>query len=267
MCYINGVKVSLETYIRYKQQEKELKQLRAALLYQPAKKGFDYSEWPIIKPSADGKDWDVVAMEWGFIPSYLKNREEVKRFRNGYVDSTGKFRTGITALNFIGEEVLDKPMYKDSALKRRCLVLSSGFYEHRHIQVVGKSGKLLKTPEKFPYHITVKDRPLFYIPGIWNNWTDKNTGESVDTFALGTTEANSLMKQVHNSKGRMPIILPPDLADEWTEPDLSPERIKEILSYQIPASEMEAHTVRKDFLEQEDPDVEFKYEAVPELEV
>ncbi len=56
MCYINGVKVSLAEFIKYKQQQKELKQINIKLMNQPARRGFDYSEWPVIKPTIDGKD-------------------------------------------------------------------------------------------------------------------------------------------------------------------------------------------------------------------
>ncbi len=212
MCYINGLKVSLKEFIAYKEKQKELKHLNQNLLLQTARRGFDYSDWPIIKPFQDGKDWELVAMEWGFIPSWITNREDVVKFRNGYKDANGKFIIGYTTLNAMGEEILNKKMFRDAALNRRCLILSSGFYEHRHVQVVGKSGKILKTPVKFPYHITVKDADSFLMAGIYNTFIDKNTGEVKDNFAILTTAANSLMGQVHNSKMRMPTILNDELA-------------------------------------------------------
>jgi putative SOS response-associated peptidase YedK len=265
MCYINGVRVSLKDFIEYKEKQKELKHLNEMLLLQPAKRGFDYSDWPIIKPSVDGKDWDVVAMEWGFIPSLIMSREEVVKFRNGYKDANGKYIIGYTTLNAMGEELLNKKMFRDAALKRRCLILSSGFYEHRHVQVAGKSGKILKTPVKFPYHITVRDKNSFLIAGIYNTFIDKNTGEVKDNFAIITTAANSLMQQVHNSKMRMPTILNDELANEWTDPDLSEERIKAIATNQFPAERMSAHSVTKDFLQNTNPDEPFIYESLDAL--
>src|SRR6185437_2265175 len=141
MCYINSVHVSVAESILYKQHQKELKQLSEPLLMQPARRGFDYAPWPVIKPSADGKDWELASMEWGFIPSYLRNRDAVEKFRNGYKDATGKFHIGYTTLNVVGEEMLDKPMFRESVLHNRCLVLSSGFYEHRHVIETGKRGQ------------------------------------------------------------------------------------------------------------------------------
>jgi putative SOS response-associated peptidase YedK len=239
--------------------------LKEALLLQPARPSFDYAEWPVIKPSADGKDWDVVAMEWGFIPSNVRNRDAVNKFRNGYKDANGKFQIGYTTLNAMGEEILNKLMFREAALKRRCLVLSSGFYEHRHVTVIGKKGSPLKTPAKFPYHITVKDKPTFLIAGIYNTWTYQDSGETVDTFAIVTTKANSLMAQVHNSKMRMQTILSDDLANEWADPDLSPERIKEIATSQFSADCMEAYTVSKDFLNAVNPAEPFIYETLEAL--
>lgn len=78
-------------------------------------------------------------MEWGFIPFYLKTREDVSKMRFGYKDNTGKFHPGFNLLNAVSEELL-KPgkVYRDAALKRRCLVLSTGFYEWRHIYTLNK---------------------------------------------------------------------------------------------------------------------------------
>ena len=258
--------MSLAEFIRYKQQQKELKQLNAALHHQPAKKGFDYSDWPIIKPSIDGCDWEVVAMEWGFLPERLKTQQDAMNFRRGYTNASGKFIPPMTTLNAMGEELLQPyKMYRESALKRRCLVLSSGFYEHRHIFPMGKKGLPLKTPKKYPYHITVPSKPVFMIAGIYTPWIDTETGEVKDTFALCTTKANSLMQQVHNSKMRMPTILTDELADEWSNPNLSEERIIEIATNVYPVEHMKAYTVSKSFLEDADPTAEIIYPELPEL--
>ena len=266
MCYINSIRVSLSDYILYKQRQKELKLLSELLLNQPARRGFDYAPWPVIKPSADGKDWDLVPMEWGFIPSYLRNRDAVQKFRNGYKDAAGKFHIGYTTLNVVGEEMLDKSMFREAALHNRCLILSSGFYEHRHVIELGKRGQPLKTPVKYPYHITLPEQNYFLMAGIYNTWTDQETGETVDTFAIVTSPANSLMQQVHNSKKRMPVILSDDLADGWTEPGLSEERILQLATNQYPAEKMKAYPVAKDFLNATDPSMPFIYEKLSGLD-
>lgn len=101
--------------------------------------------------------------------------------------------------------------------------------------------------------------------GIYNTWTDQETGETVDTFAIVTSRANSLMQQVHNSKERMPTILPETLADEWTEPGLPEKRILQLATNQYPAKKMSAYTVVKDFLNATDPALAFTYENLSAL--
>ena len=102
--------------------------------------------------------------------------------------------------------------------------------------------------------------------GIWQPWTDKSTGEYVESFAIITTAANQLMEQVHNSKKRMPTILTEDLAYEWMFGAPDEKRITEIARSPFPADQMEAHTIAKDFREALDPTKEFVYEDLPDLE-
>ncbi len=68
----------------------------------------------------------------------------------------------------------------------------------------------------------MKDQPEFYMAGIYNPWTDQDTKITTNIFAIVTTEANTLMKQIHNSKERMPTILPGDLAESFHSPLFSP---------------------------------------------
>jgi putative SOS response-associated peptidase YedK len=267
MCYYNGQKVSHVEFIRLKELEKlvmEYDFLNSSIL-----NGFNYGKAAVLKRKEEVTDFDIVQMEWGFIPSYLKSREEVNKMRFGYTDSAGKFRPPLTTLNAIGEEML-KPgkIYRDAALKRRCLILSSGFFEWRHVFPVNKrTGQPNKTAVKYPYHIGVKDQPYFYIAGIWQPWTDKTTGEYVETLSLVTTKANPLMRQVHNSKMRMPTILDDDQAYRWLFEDLTEEQITEIGTSQFPANEMEACTVTKDFREAVEPTKRHEYEDLPALEL
>lgn len=266
MCYINGIKVSLATFLQYKKIQKELKAINKILNNRGIQKGFEYSNWPVIKASADGKDWDIVPMEWGFLPSHVQNEESVKRWRFGYKDDRGVFSKPYITLNAIGEEILDKSkMFRPAAKSRRCLILSSGFYEHRHVIVMGKRGKPLKTPEKFPYHITVKGKDIFMMAGIWNPMVDAQTGERRETFAIVTTAANKLMEQVHNSKKRMPVIFTDEQADRWLDNDLTEKEIHELATVQYPSHLMEAYPIQKSFLEEENPNEPFVYPELPEL--
>lgn len=265
MCYYNGVRVARVEYLRLQQLEKLIADYD--FLNNPLLTGFDYSHHPVLKQQAGREDFDLVQMEWGFIPSYLKNREAVNNMRFGYKDENGQFRPPITTLNAVSEELLfPRKIFRQAALTRRCLVLSTGFYEWRHVFPVSKkTGKPVKTAVKYPYHITVRDKPYFFIAGVWQPWTDQSTGGYVESFAIVTTAANALMEQVHNSKRRMPTILTEDLAWEWLLGDLTEARITEIARFQYPAAEMEAYTIAKDFREALEPAAPFVYEDLPAL--
>ena len=142
MCYYNSIKVTKEEYDELKALEKVVAFLNEDFAIH---KGFDYGDYPIIRPIGKTHETERVKMQWGFLPSYLRTWEDVNKFRNGYKDESGRYYKPYLTLNATSEELLNK-IYKDAALKRRCLIPSIGFYEWMHVQVVGKSGKLLKTP-------------------------------------------------------------------------------------------------------------------------
>lgn len=267
MCYYNGQKVTKAEYIRLKQLEKLVADydfLQSDLLI-----GFDYKEKAVLKRVPDKVDFDIVKMEWGFRAPYWKTEEEVMMWRKGFMDQNGQFRQLLT-LNAMSEEfLLPKKIYRSSVLKRRCLILSTGFYEWRHIHRINKrTGQPNKTAEKYPYFISLKEKEYFYMAGIWTPWTDQVTGEYVESCAIVTTTAagHKLMEQVHNSKKRMPTILNEDLAFEWLFGDLDEKNIMEIGQTQYPSKDMQAWTVDKKFQQSLCPADPVFYPDVPPLD-
>lgn len=271
MCYYNGQKVSRAEFIQLKQLEKAIRNYD--FLDKGVISGFSDVPVAVLVPNEAKDNFEIVQMEWGMLPAYLTNREAVQKFRTGYKDAQGKWHTSYTTQNAKAENLFvsergGASMFADAARNRRCLVLSTGFFEWRHVtRNHKKTGLPLKTPDKYPYYINVKDHEYFYMAGIWQPWTDKETGEHVNTLAITTTEANSLMAQVHNSKMRMPTILNDDLAWEWLMTDLTDERIQEIAASQFPAAEMDACTITKEFQALLDPTEPFEYADLPALEL
>lgn len=243
MCYYNGQRVTYAEYLRLKEIEKELRILK--LREQPLLSGFDNLPSTILIANEDKTDADLVEAHWEFLPSHLKSYEEVIEFRKKY-----------STVNAKAENILTSPLYRESALYRRCLIWSHGFYEWRHL------GKI-----KQPYHVRIKDQKYFYIAGLYNNWLDSESGEVVATYAIVTTKANKLMEQIHNSKLRMPTILPEDLAHEWLMGHIDEERIKELASYQIDTGKMEAYTIDKNFRQSDEPDKPVEQPHIPALEL
>ncbi|HEX6913636.1 MAG TPA: SOS response-associated peptidase [Chitinophagaceae bacterium] len=239
--------------------------------YHPADymNGFDHKMVPVLLTGRKDGKRHLAPMMWGFLGSMARNFEDARRFWNGYKDETGKWKQGYITLNATGEDLLEKKMYKDAALHRRCIVFADGFYEWYHHHPIGRKGERLKTVVKYPHHIQLKDRsqPLMMFAAIWNPWrhTEVNTGTGeiqelvTPTFAIITTAANELMSRIHNSKQRMPVILNRDLAEEWIREGLTEQRIREIATWQYPSELMEAYTIAKDFQQLANPRERFEY--------
>jgi putative SOS response-associated peptidase YedK len=239
MCYYNGQKVTRAEFIRLKSLEKAIKNYN--FLNVGVHNGFNYAPCAILVQSEDGTDFDIVQAEWGYVPGFVKTRVEANIFRAKY-----------TALNFRSENLFTKEdgkrsMWADAAKNRRCLVLSTGIVESRHIPKIGKKGQELKEMIKYPYQVGVKDQEYFYLPGLYNEWLDPEKGEFVNTVALGITDSNSVMSQIHNSKKRMPTILTEDLAWEWLMERPSEERLSQIARTQIPSRLLEFCTVDRNY--------------------
>ena len=246
MCYYNGQRVTRAEYIELKGLTKAVKNY--PFLNVGIHNGFNYAPCAILVPTADGRDFEIQQAEWGYVPGHVKTREEANLFRKQY-----------TTLNFKAENLLinekgHRSMWADAVVTRRCLVLSTGLVESRHIPKMGKKGQILKATDKFPYYIGVKDMEYFWFPGLYNEWLDPETSTFVNTVAFGITKANALMKQIHNSKERMPSFLTDDLAWEWmmtkpTEGKLTAAnkaRLSEIALTQIPSNMLDFCTVNSE---------------------
>lgn len=147
---------------------------------------------------------------WGLIPFWAKDE-----------------KIGNKMINARAESIEEKPSYKNAFRQRRCLVPADGFYEWKN-----ENGKK-------PYRITMKNQMPFAMAGIWESWKSKD-GKSIYSFSIITTEANELMKPIHD---RMPAILTADLEDIWLNSN-NPEEIRAILKPFDP-NQMQAFEVSK----------------------
>jgi putative SOS response-associated peptidase YedK len=179
--------------------------------------GFAHNAMPII--TADDPK-AIQGYHWGLIPHWVKTEEDAKKLRN-------------QTLNAKSETVFDLPSFKMYIGRKRCMVLTDGFFEWRH------EGK-----NKYPHFIYMKDKQPFAFAGIYSHWKNPVTGATIKSFSILTTEANTLMKKIHNSKERMPVILKPEKEKLWLKPNLMKEEIKDLL---LPLDDdlLTAHTVSK----------------------
>ncbi len=191
--------------------------------------GHSFNNHPILFFDRESRKLAIQSMEWGVIPFYVKDEKSFLRQR-------------ASMLNTRSERILgDEKSYWYKIRNRRCLIPVTGIYEHRAIKGWKK---------KVPYYITLKEQPLFFLPGLYSvaELPDIETGEIVRrfTFSLITRDGNDLMKKIHNdgeNRGRMPLFLPLELAKEFLNEELSPERYQEILQFEMPEENMTAITV------------------------
>lgn len=179
--------------------------------------GFDHPKMPVI---TDDKPETLQMFGWGLIPFWVKTESEAREIR-------------VHALNARSDTLLTKPSFRSAIRQRRCLIPTDGFYEWREFK-----GK------KYPYFIYLQSKEVFSFAGIWESWTDRTTGEVVKTFSIITTDANSLLEKIHNTKKRMPVILPQSEERNWLRKDLSSEETLELMR---PYDErlMAAHTISR----------------------
>ncbi len=124
-------------------------------------------------------------MRWGLIPIWAKPDTAFKR----------------PMFNARSETVAERPMFRDSFIKRRCIVPANGFFEWRSD---GNSKK--------PMWIYDAESPLVTFAGIWSRWHGPDG--IVESCTILTTAPNSLMEPIHN---RMPVILDEDWAAIWLD--------------------------------------------------
>jgi putative SOS response-associated peptidase YedK len=179
--------------------------------------GFTFPQWPVITSEEPEK---IRMFNWGLIPHWVKNVEDAKKIR-------------AQTLNAKSETVFEKPAFRSSIRKYRCFVISTGFFEWQDFK-----------KKKYPYYIRLKDTEIFALAGIYSKWIDKSTGEIINSFAILTTMANPLLARIHNSKERMPVILPPETEGNWLAPELPDETIRSFFNA-IDENRMEAHTIGK----------------------
>lgn len=157
---------------------------------------------PVVLENADGMR-QIERMRWGFqLPD---------RF----------------LFNARSEGIETSRFWKESFRQRRCLVPADSFYEWQKV-TRGKKPK---------YEFEVVGRQPFGMAGIWAPWKNPKTGMMENTFAILTSEANAVMRPIHD---REPVIIEPrDYAEYLTLQERPPTHLLRIL----PEKELKASLI------------------------
>ncbi|HIF98067.1 MAG TPA: SOS response-associated peptidase [Myxococcales bacterium] len=154
-------------------------------------------------------------LHWGLIPAWAKERS-----------------VGYRMINARSETAAEKPSFRKAMRARRCIVPIDGFYEWQSPGAVGAAGagaspgqtelpiqgQTTPKPVKTPHFFRRPTGSPMAIAGLWESWTDRITGEVVESCTLLTTEANADVRPVHH---RMPVFLAAADHARWLDPNLS----------------------------------------------
>lgn len=144
-------------------------------------------------------------LKWGFVPDFA--RKDAKPLR---------------LINAKSETVREKPAFRSAFRRRRCLIPVTGFFEW---QATGKG--------KVPYYITVKNRPIFALAGIWDEYRTA-TGEAGAACAILTTAAGGELLSIHE---RMPVIVDETNFGPWLDDGIDPGKLG-ALFFSIPGERL-----------------------------
>jgi putative SOS response-associated peptidase YedK len=219
MCY------DMSFFSTIQQASKFLKIPDSGISFQPTyhQVAQSFCQWPVVIQETVPA---IRIFEWGVIADYMNTPEKIKDYRTSMANARS-------------EKILDDARSVWHRIRRqRCLVLTTGFFEHHD------TGAKKKTP----YFIRHREQPLLLLAGLYNYSPLPNpeTGELVGTFSIITRPANSLMATIHNggpNSGRMPLILDRERAFQWINPSITDTNIREIIQYEWPSSELEAWPV------------------------
>jgi putative SOS response-associated peptidase YedK len=158
-----------------------------------------------------------------------QQRDTLQFFRWGLIPHWAKDESiGNKMINARAETLAEKPSFKKLIERKRCLVVADGFYEWKKLE-----------RKKQPYRMTLRSGGPFAFAGLWENWADRETGELQQSFSIITTDANELVREVHD---RMPVILPREAEAQWLT-DGQPQSHYLSLLKPYPAEQMDKYPV------------------------
>jgi len=152
-------------------------------------------------------------LHWGLIPSWAKDAKMAG-----------------SMINARGETIADRPAFRSAFARRRCLILSDGFFEWK------KVGK-----QKQPYYFRMQDECPFAFAGLWESWRGPagSEGPPLESCTIVTTTANELCRPLRD---RMPVILEDCDYDRWLDPAADKDDLLALIQ-PFPAESMKSEPV------------------------
>ncbi len=113
--------------------------------------------------------------------------------------------------------IILKPAFRKPIRSQRCIVLASAFIACNTTSAFPK-----------PYLVYLRNHQSpFAIAGICDSWTNPETGETINSFGIITTAANSLLRKTGSS--RMPVILTVSESKKWINPETELSQVTRLM--------------------------------------
>ena len=134
------------------------------------------------------------AARWGLVPRWVKAID------------------GAPLINGRIETILEKPSFKESVVRRRCVIPASGYYEWQ----------VLADGSKQPFYIHAGDDGVFALAGLYEWWLDPSKAANDPTRWLlsATTLTKDSAPELSHIHDRNPLLLTPETFEAWIDPHI-----------------------------------------------
>ena len=157
---------------------------------------------------------EIHAARWGLVPRWSKDGPS----------------SGAPLVNGRIETILEKPSFKDSVVRRRCVIPASGYYEW-HVDASGA---------KQPFYIHAGQDGMFAFAGLYEWWRDPSKSDTGPERWLlsATTLTKDSAPELAHIHDRNPVLLTPDSFEAWIDPHI--EGDAELLAFAASESDVVA---------------------------
>jgi putative SOS response-associated peptidase YedK len=138
---------------------------------------------------------EIHAARWGLVPRWSQGPASSSPLINGRI-----------------ETILEKPSFKESVARRRCVIPASGYYEWQ----VNADGT------KQPYYINAGNDGVFALAGLYEWWLDPSKDKSDPSRWLlsATTMTKNTAPELAHIHDRNPVLLNADTFEAWIDPHI-----------------------------------------------
>lgn len=158
---------------------------------------FPYAKAPVITKYSN--QYSLRLMSYSLVPSWSKTAKPKFTTYNARLDRPAKQSDKL-------ELIYEAPTWRQPFRSQRCIVPLSGFFES--CREGSHTGNIVKFSNQ-------NESDLLFAAGVYDKWTDRSTGEVIDSFAILTDDPVPFILEVGHD--RQPVFLNLDNAYKWLD--------------------------------------------------